>query len=104
MFITGFLFISCEGPKNFSVIVVDKITKKPLDSVMVQVKVKAGKNDKSVYNLQGFTDTSGKFVASEMIGYGLSARSWNFYMEYSKKGYVQKTEINHTEGQVELEH
>jgi hypothetical protein len=100
----GFILISCEGPKYFSVTVIDKNTQKPIDSVFVQVRVMAGKTEKSAYNIQGYTDTAGKFTTSEMIGYGLSLKHWDFYMEYDKKGYVHKTEINHTEGRVELEH
>jgi len=96
-------FVSCEGPKYFSVTVVDKTTQQPIDSVLVLVKVKAGKEEKSGYNLQGFTDTVGMFKREEMIGYGLSLSRWDFYMEYTKKGYVHKTELNHVEGKVELE-
>ena len=64
----------------------------------------AGEVERSAYNIQGYTDSTGKFVREEMIGYGLSIRRWDFYMEYEKKGYAQKTEINHTEGVVELKH
>jgi hypothetical protein len=102
--VIGVVFISCEGPKDFSVTVVDKQTRQPVESVFVQVKVKAGKIDKSAYNLQGFTDSSGKFERTEMIGYGLSLRRWDFYMDYDKTGYVHKMECNHTEGIVEMEH
>jgi hypothetical protein len=101
--IAGSFLASCEGPKSFSVTVVDKATQQPVDSVFVNVKVMAGKNEKSVYNMQGYTDSAGKFIREEMIGYGLSMRRWDFYMEYDKKGYVHKTELNHTEGLVELE-
>lgn len=95
--------VSCEGPKYFSVTVVDKITQQPLDSVFVKVKVMAGKKEKSAYNLEGYTDSSGKFIKDEMIGYGLSIKRWDFYMEYNKVGYKPKVEINKTEGIVELE-
>jgi hypothetical protein len=83
---------------------VDKITQQPIDSVFIKVKVKAGNEEKSAYDLQGYTDSTGKFIRTEMIGYGLSMRRWDFYMEYDKKGYVHKTELNHSEGLVELEH
>jgi hypothetical protein len=102
--IIGITFISCEGPKYFSVTVVDKQTQQPIDSVLVKVIVKAGKKEKSAYNLQGYTDSAGKFVRDEMIGYGLSMRRWDFYMEYDKTGYQHKSELNKTEGTVELEH
>ncbi|MBI5538699.1 MAG: hypothetical protein HY951_01470 [Bacteroidia bacterium] len=100
----GFILFSCEGPKYFAVTVVDKQTKKPIDSVLVKVIVKAGKKEKSAYNLQGYTDSAGKFIRDEMIGYGLSMRKWDFYMEYDKSGYQHKSEVNKTEGTVELEH
>lgn len=102
--VTGLFLLSCEGPKSFSIMVVDKVTQQPVDSVFVSIIVKAGKKEKSAYNLQGYTDSAGKFNRTEMIGYGLSMRRWDFYMEYNKKGYAPKTEINHTEGTVELEH
>jgi len=99
----GIFFVSCEGPKTFSVTVIDKATRQPVDSVLVVVKVKAGNKEKSAYNLEGLTDSSGKFMRDEMIGYGLSLKRWHFYMEYDKKGYVHKTETDRTEGVVELE-
>ena len=102
--ITAFIVVSCEGPKNFNVKVVDKLTQQPIDSVFVKVIVRTGKQEKSAYNLQGYTDSAGKFTRDEMIGYGLGIKPWDFYMEYDKKGYTPKTEINHTEGLVELQH
>lgn len=102
--IIGFAFISCEGPKYFSVTVVDKLTRKPLDSVFVSVKVMDDDVERTAYDLQGYTDSTGKFVKEEMIGYGLSIRRWDFFMEYDKQGYLHKTEVNHTEGVVELKH
>ncbi|HOY30632.1 MAG TPA: hypothetical protein PKW80_02020 [Bacteroidales bacterium] len=101
--IIGLFLVSCEGPKTFSVTVVDKVTQQPVDSVLVIVKVKAGNKEKSAYNLEGFTDASGNFTREEMIGYGLSLKRWHFYMEYDKKGYIHKTESDRTEGVVELE-
>jgi hypothetical protein len=98
------ILVSCEGPKNFSVTVVDKITQRPIDSVLVKVIVKAGDQEKTAYNIQGYTDSTGKFERTEMIGYGLSMKQWDFYMEYDKKGYIYKQEKNHLEGKVELEH
>jgi hypothetical protein len=102
--IIGLFLVSCEGPKYFSVTVVDKVTQQPIDSVLINVVVKAGKKEKSGYNLQGYSDSAGKFIREEMIGYGLSMRRWDFYMEYDKPGYIHKSEVNRTEGVVELEH
>lgn len=101
--VLGIIFSSCEGPKYFTVTVVDKLTQQPIDSVLVKVKVMAGKTEKNAYNLEGYTDSSGKFIRSEMIGYGLSMKKWDFYMEYNKSGYADKVELNKTEGIVELE-
>jgi hypothetical protein len=101
--IIGLGLISCEGPKYFSVTVVDKITKRPLDSVLVKVIVKAGRKEKTAYNIEGYTDSTGKFIRDEMIGYGLSMKRWDFYMEYDKAGYAHKSELNKTEGVVELD-
>jgi len=96
-------FMSCEGPKSFSVTVIDHVSKKPIDSVSVQVRVMAGKQEKSAYNVHGYTDSTGTFAMEEMIGYGLSLKRWDFYMDYEKKGYAHKSEKNRTEGIVELE-
>ncbi|MCK9611935.1 MAG: hypothetical protein PHR81_00970 [Bacteroidales bacterium] len=98
-----FFISSCEGPKYFSVTVIDNQTKKPIDSVYVQVKPKAGREEKSAYNLSGYTDSLGRFVREEMVGYGLSIKRWDWYMEYEKAGYKHKVEINKTTGTVELE-
>lgn len=95
---------SCEGPKNFAVTVMDKGTQQPLDSVLVFVKVKRGEHGTSSEFLQGYTDATGKFMREEMIGTGLSMKRWYFYMEYSKNGYMPKTELDRTEGLVEMEH
>jgi hypothetical protein len=102
--IIGLILVSCEGPKYFSVTVVDKITQQPIDSVLVKVVVKAGDTEKSQYNLEGYTDSAGQFIRDEMIGYGLSMKKWDFYMEYDKPGYAHKSEMNRTEGVVEMEH
>jgi len=98
------LIASCEGPKNFAVTVVDKSTQQPLDSVLVVVKVKRGEHGTSAEFLQGYTDSTGKFTREAMIGTGLSMKRWYFYMEYSKNEYIPKTELNRTEGLVEMEH
>lgn len=94
---------ACEGPHYFSVTVIDKQTKLAVDSVFVQVKIKCGDDKYGNYDLEGYTDSLGKFETFEMIGTGLSPCKINFYMDYDKIGYIPKTEINKTEGFVELE-
>lgn len=98
----GILLASCEGPKYFSVTVIDKQTKKPIDSVTVQVKVLRGKKEQQTYDLQGYTDSTGKFESSIMIGTGLSPARFDFQLEYEKSGYIHKSELNNTNGVVEL--
>ena len=96
--ITTFL-MSCETYKNISVTVVDSITLKPIDSVLV--KINAGKNgDYNKNYSDGYTDISGKFQTDMMIG--CSFGCYDIYMEYSKKGYENKTDLNVTKGTVLL--
>jgi aspartate/glutamate racemase len=100
LFLIGTLFFSCETQKHISVIVVDKTTKQPIDSVFVQVK--AGKNGDFTKNTaEGYTNTAGKFETSMMIG--CSFGCYDIKMIYSKKGRVLKEDMNITEGIIELE-
>jgi len=103
LLVAGSFLCACEGPKYYSITVVDKTTHMPLDSVFIKVKVFAGDAEKSAYNLQGYSDSKGNFIRDEMIGYGIGIRRWDFFMEYSKPGYESITEKNKTEGVVELQ-
>lgn len=97
--IAGF---SCKNHEKISVVVIDKITKKPIDSVFV--KVSDGKKDGGDWSdnaVKGFTDSDGKFEAIINIGYAFGNN--HIYLRYDKKGYVFKEEVNKTEGIVELE-
>jgi hypothetical protein len=97
----GMILTSCETNKLISVTVVDKITKKPLDSVFV--KVNAGKNgDYTKNSASGYTNADGKFETHLMIGCAFGC--YDIYIDYTKNGYVKKTELNKTEGIMELEH
>ena len=99
--ITGITLISCEEYKLISVTVVDKVTRQPIDSVFVDVK--AGKNgDYTKNHAKGYTNSDGKFETHMMIGCAFGC--YDIYMEYDKKDYVHKAELNKTEGLIELEH
>jgi hypothetical protein len=99
--ILGITLISCETNKQISVTVIDKLTKQPIDSVLIEVK--AGKNGDYTKNYaKGYTDSNGKFETNMMIG--CSFGCYDIYMEYDKNGYAHKKELNHTEGLIELEH
>ena len=90
---------SCDGYKHISVVVIDEVTKEPIDSVFV--KVNAGKNgDYNKSYDEGYTNSTGKFETDIMIG--CTAGCYDIYMEYSKKGYETKIELNLTEGRVLL--
>lgn len=100
--ISCLFILSCEGPKLFSVQVVDKNSKTPLDSVLVKVRVMKGDKEMTAYKMEGYTNKEGVFESSQMIGYGMSMRSWCFFIDYKKKNYISKTEMNRTEAEVEL--
>jgi hypothetical protein len=98
--ITAATFLmACEANKHISVRVFDSKTRKPLDSVLVQVN--AGKNgDYHKSTTQGLTNATGQFDAYLMIG--CSFGCYDIYTEYSKKGYEDKKDFNITEGTVLL--
>ncbi|HBX51980.1 MAG: hypothetical protein A2275_18040 [Bacteroidetes bacterium RIFOXYA12_FULL_35_11] len=97
------IFLSCEGPKYFSVTVIDKTSRKPIDSVYVKISSKRGETEQSAYKNSGYTDSLGNFNTEMMIGMGMSFKKFVFFMEYSKNGYKTKTEEDKTNGLVELE-
>lgn len=98
--ISGIILVSCESNKLISVVVIDKATKQPVDSVSIEIK--AGKKGDYTKNYaKGFTGPSGKFETHMMIGCAFGC--YDIYMEYDKKGYAHKVELNVTEGIIELE-
>ncbi len=100
IFIIGITFISCETNKLISVSVVDKLSKQPIDSVLIEIK--AGKNGDYTKNYaKGYTDANGKYETYMMIG--CSFGCYDISIEYDKNGYAHKKELNHTEGVIELE-
>ena len=82
-FSVGLLY-SCESNQNVSLTVRDAITNQPLDSVLVEFK--AGKNDDFTKSgISGFTDSTGTYVGSFMIG--CSFGCYDYFFECSKPGY-----------------
>ena len=97
-FLLSSLF-ACEKRERISITVLDAQSRMPIDSVKVEVR--AGKNGDYTKNHGiGFTDSTGRFEISMMIG--CSFGCYDIYMDYSKPGYISKTEFNHTLGDVEL--
>lgn len=97
--IAGITFVSCEQNKLITVTVVDKLTRQPLDSVYIEIKA-GKKGDYTKANKSGYTNSAGKFETHMVIG--CSFGCYDIFMEYSKSGYTRKTELNRTEGVVEL--
>ena len=92
---------SCESYYPISLTVVDKITKQPLDSVLVKVTDSRLNNlGKPKSSVTGYTDINGNFYGSIQFGFG----KHQINSEFRKNGYVTKTEFNKTTGKVELEH
>lgn len=90
---------ACEKREKISITVLDAQSRLPIDSVKVELR--AGKNGDYTKNHGiGFTDSTGRFESSMMIGCAFGC--YDIYIDYSKDGYISKTEFNHTEGTVEL--
>jgi len=97
--VLGITLVSCEQNKLITVTVVDKLTRQPLDSVYIEIKA-GKKGDYTKTNKNGYTNSAGKFETHLMIG--CSFGCYDIFMEYTKRGYTRKTELNNTEGVVEL--
>lgn len=96
------IWTSCKTHENISVVVVDKITRQHLDSVLVKVTDgKKNGGDWSDNAVTGYTDSTGKFETNIKIGFAFGNNK--IYLNYDKKGYKHKEEINKTKGIVELE-
>ncbi len=92
---------SCESNKLISVTVIDKITREPIDSVLIEIN--AGKNgDYTKNTAKGYTNSEGKFETHMMIGCAFGC--YDIYTKYSKTGYVKVVDLNKTEGIIELNH
>jgi len=80
----AFTFISCESYETVSMVVKDSATHENIDSVHVQVK--AGKNnDYEKSGTTGYTDSTGYFTGSFMIGCAFGC--YDMFVECSKPGY-----------------
>jgi len=95
--------ISCKTHELIEVKVVDKHTNQPIDSVLVEVTdgEKSYGGDRRSSSVTGYTDSAGNFKASLPIGFVFGTNK--IHLEYSKKGFSHKSELNKTKGVVELE-
>lgn len=93
--------VSCKTHEIISVVVIDKLTKQPIDSVLV--KVSDGKKNGDEWSdnaITAHTDSNGKFEAIIKIGYAFGNN--HIYLGCDKKGCVYKEELNKTKGIVDL--
>ena len=96
----GIFLISCEAQKDILVVVLDKTTLAPIDSVFIEVM--AGKDDDFTKNYDmGYTDINGKFETSMMIGCAMGC--YDIKIQYVKDGYLTKTELNNIVDTIYLE-
>ena len=98
-----FISISCKSHRVISLTVIDKITKQPLDSVLVIIADAKRSNggDSRNNSVTGYTNSNGKFDTILQIGFAFGCNK--IYSEYSKIGYSKKSELNKTKGIVELD-
>lgn len=86
--LTVVFMASCESYKTVEFVVKDAVTYQTLDSVFVHVK--AGKNnDYEKSGTEGYTDSTGVFKGSFMIG--CSFGCYDIFVECSKPGYKSYT-------------
>lgn len=93
------LLTSCEMRKHISLIVVDAQSKKPIDSVKVEIG--AGYDgDYSKNSASAYTNKHGFFSCDMMLG--CSRGCYDIQITYSKNGYQKMSSINQTEGMIYL--
>lgn len=85
------IFCGCEAHKQVYITVYDQVSKRPIDSM--HVVIKAGKyGDYSKSGTEGYTDSTGRFSASFMIG--CSFGCYDVFVGFQKKGYAPLIEFN----------
>ena len=94
---------SCEYRAEYEFTVLDKETKRPLDSVLVTIRLYSGGAERTAYRRTGYTNTMGIMEKSQMIGSGLSTSRNEHKISFEKVGYKTKTEENLLQGTILLE-
>jgi len=103
--ITGILlsvivFVSCESQRHINLVVLNKVTNTPIDSVFV--KVAAGKGeDFTKSGDKGYTNIAGKYETYIMIG--CSGGCYDIKIIYKKEGFKTVETMNQIEDTVYLE-
>ncbi len=94
---------SCEYRAEYEFTVLDKETKRPLDSVLVTIRLYSGGVERTAYRRIGYTNTLGMMKKSQMIGSGLSTSRSEHTISFEKVGYKTVTEENLLQGTILLE-
>lgn len=94
---------SCEYRAEYEFTVWDKETKRPIDSVLVTIRLYSGGAERTAYRRTGYTNTMGIMEKSQMIGSGLSTSRNEHKISFEKVGYKTKTEENLLQGTILLE-
>ena len=93
------VLISCEAQKQISVIVLNKQTSQPIDSVFV--KVMAGKNgDFTKSGDKGYTNKTGKYGTYIMVG--CAGGCYDIKINYTKDGFNTTETMNQIKDTVYL--
>jgi hypothetical protein len=103
LILTFCAFCSCEYRAEYAFTVLDKETKRPLDSVLVTIRLFSGSSERTAYRRTGYTNTLGIMEKSQMIGSGLSTSRNEHKISFEKVGYKTKTEENLLQGTILLE-
>lgn len=94
---------SCEYRAEYAFTVLDSATKRPIDSVLVTIRLFSGGVERTAYRRTGYTNTLGMMKKSQMIGSGLSTSRNEHKISFEKVGYKTKTEENLLHGTILLE-
>ncbi|MFY8000180.1 MAG: hypothetical protein ACOVSW_16415 [Candidatus Kapaibacteriota bacterium] len=94
---------SCEYRAEYAFTVLDNATKRPLDSVLVTIRLYSGGVERTAYRRTGYTNTLGMMKKSQMIGSGLSTSRSEHTISFEKTGYKMVTEENLLQGTILLE-
>jgi hypothetical protein len=95
--------LSCEYRAEYEFTVLEKATKRPLDSVLVTIRLYSGGVERTAYRRTGYTNTLGMMKTSQMIGTGLNTSRSEHRISFEKAGYKTVTEENLLQGTILLE-
>jgi len=93
------VLISCESQKHVNLVVINKQTNEPIDSVFVKVTAGKGK-DFTKSGDEGYTNATGKYETYIMIG--CSGGCYDIKISYGKEGFKTLETMNQVKDTVYL--